>query len=27
VVEQGPPDEVLTRPGHARTAAFLSRVR
>ncbi|SER28821.1 amino acid ABC transporter ATP-binding protein [Microlunatus flavus] len=27
VVEQGPPDEVLTRPRHARTAAFLSRVR
>ena len=27
VVEQGPPDEVLTRPRHTRTAAFLSRVR
>jgi polar amino acid transport system ATP-binding protein len=26
-VEQGPPDEVLDRPQHPRTAAFLSRVR
>jgi polar amino acid transport system ATP-binding protein len=27
VVEQGPPDQVLNHPRHARTAAFLSRVR
>ncbi|WP_328906898.1 amino acid ABC transporter ATP-binding protein [Streptomyces sp. NBC_00234] len=26
VVEQGPPEEVLTRPEHARTKAFLARV-
>ncbi|GAA1898396.1 amino acid ABC transporter ATP-binding protein [Lapillicoccus jejuensis] len=26
VVEQGPPDEVLTRPQHERTRAFLSKV-
>ena len=27
VLEQGPPDEVLTNPQHPRTVAFLSRVR
>jgi polar amino acid transport system ATP-binding protein len=26
VLEQGPPDQVLARPRHPRTAAFLSRV-
>jgi polar amino acid transport system ATP-binding protein len=26
IVEQGPPDEVLERPRHERTRAFLSRV-
>jgi polar amino acid transport system ATP-binding protein len=25
IVEQGPPDAVLTRPQHARTQAFLRR--
>jgi polar amino acid transport system ATP-binding protein len=25
VVEQGPPDQVLSNPRHARTRAFLSR--
>ncbi|WP_375424093.1 amino acid ABC transporter ATP-binding protein [uncultured Friedmanniella sp.] len=27
VLEQGPPEQVLTHPRHPRTAAFLSRVR
>jgi ABC-type polar amino acid transport system ATPase subunit len=26
IVEQGPPDTVLTNPGHERTKAFLHRV-